>query len=74
MEQEIEEKLEEIYKDYIDVKFRDFGIYDIYLTLKGGQVVAIVFDFDNHYTFESNIRNIQNKIDKELLKLFKKSY
>ena len=74
MEEEIEEKLEEIYKDIIKVKFRDFGIYDIFLTLKGGQVIAIVFNYNSRVNIESNIRNIELKIDNELIKLYKNVY
>jgi len=73
MEQEIEEKLEQIYTDYIDVEFRDFGIYDVFLTLKGGKQIAVVFLFNAKMTMEANIRNLQMKIDGEILKLYKRS-
>ena len=58
MEEEIEDKLEEIYTGYIKVKFRDFGIYDVFISLKGGLVISVVFLYDTHYTFENNIQNI----------------
>ncbi len=72
MEEEIEEKLEEIYTPYVKVKFREFGVYDVYLTLKGGNVIAIVFQYNAHSTFEANINNISSRIDRELVNLYKK--
>lgn len=74
MEQEIEQKLEEIYNDYVDVEFRDFGVYDVFLTLKGGKQIAVVFVFNAKMTMEANIRNISQKIDNEIIKLYKKVY
>lgn len=72
MEEEIEERLEQIYTGYIKVKFRDFCIYDVFLKLKGGDMIAVVFLYDAKLTMEGNIHNISMKIDNELIKLYKK--
>lgn len=72
MEEKIEEKLEKIYTPYVKVKFRDFGIYDVFLTFRYGDVIAIVFYYDAKITFEANITNIQMKIDNEIVRLFKR--
>lgn len=72
MEEKLEEKLEEIYAVYVKVKFRDFGIYDVFLNLNPENMIAIVFKYDNKMTLESNLTNIQNKLDREIIKAFKK--
>ena len=72
MEEEIEDKLQEIYTPYVKVKFRDFGVYDVFLTFKYGQVIAVVFYYDAHLTKERNFKNIQDKIDNEIVKSFKR--
>ena len=72
MEEEIEEKLEKIYTPFVKVKFRDFGIYDVYLNLNSQNMIAIVFKYDAKMTLESNLTNIQNKLDREIIKAFKK--
>lgn len=72
MEEEIEEKLEKIYTPFVKVKFRDFGIYDVYLNLNPQNIIAIVFKYDAKMTLESNLTNIQNKLDREIIKAFKK--
>lgn len=74
MEQEIEKKLELIYNGFIDVEFKDYGVYDVFLTLKGGQVISVVFMFNAKMTMAANMRSLQAKIDNELIKLFKKVY
>ena len=72
MEEEIEEKLEKIYTPYVKVKFRDFGIYDVFLRFRYGDVIAVVFYYDAKMTFDSNMKNVQMKIDNEIVRLFKK--
>ena len=72
MEEKLEEKLEEIYTVYVKVKFRDFGIYDVFLYLNPQNMIAIVFKYDAKMTLESNLTNIQNKLDREIIKAFKK--
>ena len=71
MEDEIQENLEEIYIFPIDVKFRDFGIYDVYCKIKNNEF-DIPLLYNNRVTMECNILNTVQKIDNELIKIFKK--
>lgn len=73
-EQDIEEKLNEIYNIDIDVKWRDFRIYDVFFKIKIQNELklgSIAIMIDSTQTFESNILMITNKIDNEILKLLK---
>lgn len=71
MEEEIQEKLQEIYNFTIEVKFIDFRKYEIYCKpLKDGFCLPILYD--GKMTLEANITNASMKIDREILKMFKK--
>ena len=71
MEEEIEEKLQEIYNFPIDVKFVDFRKYEIYCKPKGdGFCIPILYDGKS--TLETNITNAELKIDREIIKMYKK--
>lgn len=72
MEQEIEEKLNEIYKFKIYVKFKDFRQYNIFCKIKNEKAFEIPVLLDARGTFESNIYNICLKIDKEIINLYKR--
>ena len=72
MEDEIEEKLNEIYNLYIDVKFTDSRLYDVYVKINSEKAFCIPFLYDARSTFEANIANIRSKIDKEIVNLFRK--
>lgn len=71
MEEEIQDELEKIYTIPIEVKWRDFRIYDVYFTINKN-VESIVFIYDVQSTKEYNISNICQKIDNEIVKNFKK--
>lgn len=71
MEEEIQEELEKIYTIPIEVKWRDFRIYDVYFTINKN-VESIVFIYDTQSTKDYNISNIIQKIDNEIVKNFKK--
>lgn len=71
MEEEIQEELEKIYNFQIEVKWRDFKIYDLYFTINH-KLTSITFIYDTQVTKESNINNIIMKIDNEIPKQFKK--
>lgn len=71
MEEEIQDELEKIYTIPIEVKWRDFRIYDVYFTINKN-VGSIAFIYDVQSTKEYNISNICEKIDKEIVKVFKK--
>lgn len=72
MEQEIEERLEEIYNFNIDVKFKDFRMYDIYARIDHEKVFCISILYDAKSTLEANITNIKQKINSEIINLFLK--
>lgn len=72
MEQEIEDKLEEIYKFTIYVKFQDFRKYYILCKVDNKKVFEIPILWNSKDTFEKNIYNIELKIDREILNYYKK--
>lgn len=71
MEEEIQEALEKIYNFPIDVKFKDFRKYEVYC-MPQIQSFCLPLLYDGKSTLQSNITNIEYKIDKEILKLYKK--
>lgn len=71
MEEEIQEELEKIYTIPIEVKWRDFRIYDVYFTINKN-VRSIGFIYDVQSTKDYNISNVCQKIDNEIVKMFKK--
>lgn len=72
MEEQIEEKLNEIYNFGIYVKFKDFRQYNIYCRIDSEKAFEIPILLDARGTLESNIYNICLKIDKEIINLYKK--
>lgn len=71
MEEEIQDELEKIYTIPIEVKWRDFRIYDVYFTVNKN-IKSIAFIYNVQSTLESNISNVCQKIDNEIVKNFKK--
>lgn len=70
MEEELKEELEKIYNIPITVKFEDFRIYNIIFSInKNRKEIKIIYDF--HLTIDNNIKIISEKIDKEIVKIFK---
>ena len=72
MEDEIQDKLEEIYNFRIDVKFKDFRQYEIYGRIDSEKAFCIAILYDVTLTLEANITNIRSKIDTEIINLFRK--
>ena len=72
MEEEIQDKLEEIYNFSIDVKFKDFRMYDIYCRIDHEKAFCISILYDAKSTLEANITNIRNRIDAEIVELFRR--
>ena len=70
MEDEIQDKLEDIYNFRIDVKFKDFRQYEIYARLDNEKAFCIPILYDVTLTLEANITNIRSKIDNEIVNLF----
>ena len=77
MEDEIQDKLEEIYNFRIDVKFKDFRQYEVYARIDNEKAFTISILYDAKSTLEANITNIRHKEALsdayESLKLVKKS-
>ena len=72
MEDEIQDKLEEIYNFRIDVKFKDFRQYEVYARIDNEKAFTILILYDAMATLEANITNIKNRIDAEIVKLFRR--
>ena len=76
MELEIEDKLQEIYKNLIiEVNFEDFRLYEIIIKLEyqGVQYESkFEYLYDAHLTFDTNINLIGSKIDRIILSYYKK--
>lgn len=72
MEDEIQDKLEEIYNFRIDVKFKDFRQYEVYARIDNEKAFTISILYDARSTLEANITNIKNRIDAEIVELFRK--
>ena len=72
MEDEIQDKLEEIYNFRIDVKFKDFRQYEVYARIDNEKAFAILILYDARATLETNITNIKNRIDAEIVELFRR--
>ena len=72
MEDEIQDKLEEIYNFRIDVKFKDFRQYEVYARIDNEKAFTISILYDARSTLEANITNIKNRIDAEIVKLFRR--
>lgn len=74
MEEEIQDKLEEIYELYIDVKYIQGKLYEVYVKISEEKAFCIPFLYDRRGTLEANITEIKNRIDKNIVDLFKKVY
>lgn len=71
MEEDIQEKLEEIYTFPIEVEWVQFRQYRIIGKIKDNSF-RIYYTYDVNFSDETNINSIKQKIDAEILKLFKK--
>lgn len=74
MEGEIQDKLEEIYNIYIDVKYKDENISEVYVKISEEKAFCIPFLYDKRGTLEANITELKNRIDRNIVELFKKVY
>lgn len=71
MEDDIQEKLEEIYTFPIEVEWVQFRQYRIIGKIKDNSF-KIYYTYDVNFSDETNINSMKQKIDAEILKLFKK--
>ena len=72
MEEEIQDKLEEIYNFSIDVKFKDFRQYEVYARIDNEKAFTISILYDARATLEANIIQIRNRIDAEIVNLYRR--
>lgn len=71
MEDDIQEKLQEIYTFPIEVEWVQFRQYRIIGKIKDNSF-KIYYTYDVNFSEETNINSMKVKIDVEILKLFKK--
>lgn len=71
MEDDIQEKLEEIYTFPIEVEWVQFRQYRISGKIKD-KTIKIYYTYNVNFSQETNINSMKQKIDAEILKLFKK--
>ena len=71
MEDDIQEKLQEIYTFPIEVEWVQFRQYRIIGKIKDNSF-KIYYTYDVNFSEETNINSMKQKIDAEILKLFKK--
>lgn len=71
MEDDIQEKLEEIYTFHIEVEWVQFRQYRIIGKIKDNSF-KIYYTYNVNFSDETNINSMKQKIDAEILKLFKK--
>ena len=68
MELEIEEKLENIYKNLkIEVKFKDFRKYEINVTINNDDINYFDYTYDVTLTLDANISIIRKIIDNKII-------
>lgn len=68
MELEIEDKLQEIYKNLkIEVKFKDFRIYEINVTINNEDINYFDYKYDVTLTLDANISIIEKIIDNKII-------
>ena len=68
MELEIEDKLQEIYKNLkIKVNFKDFRIYEINVQINNEGINYFDYTYDAHLTFDTNINLIRKIIDNKII-------
>lgn len=68
MELEIEDKLQEIYKNLkIEVRFKDFRIYEINITINDEDINYFDYTYDATLTLDANISIIRKIIDDKII-------
>ena len=71
MNEQIKDKLEEIYLFDLEVEWLSFRQYKI-LGFLAGKTIKIIYTYDANLSLDANINSMKQKIDAEILKLFKK--
>lgn len=71
MEEKIRENLEKKYNFDIEVEWKGFRQYKI-MCFINGNTIKIFYTYDVKFTMDWNMNCIMQKIDSEIIKLFKK--
>lgn len=71
MNEQIQDKLEEIYLFDLEVEWLSFRQYKI-LGFLAGKNIKIIYTYDANLSLDSNIGIIMQLIDREILKVYKK--
>lgn len=72
MEEEIQDRLKEIYTFEIEVQFKDFRIYEIVVNIDVRNGFSFSYLYNAQLTFEANIKAISNRIDSQIIDYFKR--
>lgn len=76
MEEQIQERLEQVYKSCIkiEVEYKDIRTYEIKINLLTNETLEsrIIYKYNVKYTLDSNIEEIKSLIDKEIIKSIKR--
>ena len=76
MEEQIQERLEELYKSCIkiEVEYKDIRTYEIKINLLTNETLEsrIIYKYKVKYTLDSNIEEIKTLIDKEIISSIKR--
>ena len=71
MNEQIKDKLEEIYLFDLEVEWLSFRQYKI-LGFLAGKTIKIIYTYDANLSLDANIGILIQMIDKEILKVYKK--
>ena len=72
MNEQIQDKLQELYLFDIEVEWLSFRQYKI-LGFLAGKTIKIIYTYDANLSLDANIGILIQMIDKEILKVYKKS-
>lgn len=71
MNEQIQDKLQELYLFDIEVEWLSFRQYKI-LGFLAGKTIKIIYTYDANLTTDANVGILMQMIDREILKVFKK--
>lgn len=71
MNEQIQDKLQDIYLFDIEVEWLSFRQYKIYGFL-AGKSIKLIYTYDTNLTLDSNVGILIQMIDREILRVYKK--
>lgn len=69
---QIENDLLKNYKCIINVKYKSGSLIDVYIYIRQDLQVSFLYLLDNKVSYSKNLYDLSNKIDKEIVNLFRK--